>query len=147
MGMSTTFRDRSNKNERVYLNAACILAQKETATPLLPLSEEWEARRLRLMAFLNSAQATQPDIKATFYFPPSFEIREVKAAQSWQPNTTNWHRRVGRPRGSWVREIIQGVWNRMRLTEPDLPAMDLNLPEHRREVAWHLVSSSKTFAL
>ena len=147
MRMKTTFTDKTNKNDRVYLNAACILAQKETVTPLPSLSKQWEARRLKLMAFFSSPQAAQPDIKATFFFPPSFEFQEVKAYQSWQPNTTNWRRRVGRPRGSWVRDIVQGIWNRMRYTEPDLPPMDLNLPSHREKVAWQLATSTQPFAI
>ena len=147
MGMKTTFIDRTNTNERVYINAACVLAQKETQTPLLPLSRQWEIRRQKLMAFLNTPQAAQPEIKATFFFPPSFEFQEVRAQDSWRPNSTIWGRRRGRPRGFWVREVIQEIWKKMRRIDPDLPQIDLDSAFHRREIAWHLASSTQPFAL
>ena len=147
MGMKTTFIDRTNTNKRVYLNAACILAQKEIQNPLLPLSSQWEIRRQRLLAFLNSPHAAQPEIKATFYFPPSFEFQQVRAQDSWRPNSTIWARRIGRPRGFWVREIIHQIWKNMRRTEPELPNLDLDSASHREEIAWHLASSARPFII
>ena len=147
LGMNTTFVDRSNTNYRVYLNAACILNKKETHTPLAPLSKQWETRRQRLLSFLGSSRASQPEIKATFYFPPSYEFQAVQAQNSWMPNITNWHRRVGRPRGLWVREIVEGVWEKMRFSDPTLPSLDLRIEQHRQWISWHLASSVQPFAM
>ena len=147
MRMKTTFIDRTNTNRRVYLNAACILAQKETQNPLPPLSTQWEIRRRKLLAFLNSPKAAQPEIKATFYFQPSYEFQEVRAQDSWRPNSSIWGRRIGRPRGYWVREIIQGIWKEMRRTEPDLPNLDLDVANHREKIAWHMASSAHPFTI
>ena len=117
--------DRTNTNYRVYLNAACILSGKETENALLPLSEQWSQRRKRLMSFLLSPRTTQPEIKATFYFPPAFEFSPVEAINSLWPNISNLVRRRGRPRGQWVREIIAELWRDIRHADPNLPNLDV----------------------
>ena len=146
LGMSTTFVDRSNTNYRVYLNAACILLGKEAEHALLPLSEQWSQRRKRLMSFLVSPCATQPEIKATFYFPPAFEFSPVEAINSLWPNISNLVRRRGRPRGQWVREIIAELWRDIRHADPNLPNPDVENPTHRDRPA-HYLGTAHPFSI
>ena len=132
--MPSTFEDsyvdRDNTNGRVYLNAACVLAQEQVSTPLSPLSSQIEGKQ-RLLAFLASPRGSQPEIKATFWFPPSYEFRQVSPLDSLRPNISSLVRRVGRPRGRWVRETISEIWSKIRETDPSLPAFDFESEAQR----------------
>ena len=140
MSMTTTFIDRSNTNERVYLNAACLLARKPVETPLASLSAQLSQKRQRLFAFLTSPKAAQPEIKATFWFPPSFEFRQVFPADSLHPNISSIRKRVGRPRGSWVREVISDIWSKIREMDPSEPPFDFESEGQRDRLIQHLQS-------
>ena len=139
--MNTTYVDRNNTNERVYLNAACVLAQEQVSTPLSPLSSQIEDKTQRLVAFLASPRGSQPEIKATFWFPPSYEFRQVSPLDSLRPNISSLVRRVGRPRGSWVRETISEIWSKIRETDPSLPAFDFESEAQRDRLIHYLQST------
>ena len=144
MKMPTTFIDHHYTNQRVYANAACLLAGKFTPTPLPPLSQQWEERRIRWLAFLCSTCARQPEIKATFFFPPSFEFQDVSSLTSVAPRRSRLARRVGRPRGSWVQQILINAWKHLQWSDPSLPRLDTNSQEHR-DILHHFLSSRFPF--